>query len=214
MVSRRAVRALTAWLAMGLVGLALYVAWPRRMVYVHSHVTGKAYLVKNLPHSQAAADRLATMELRVRDFLHKAEALAPGDPRLHNIRMKWNGTLAETQVDKDVAYSIGKNAISVCVRSPDGQLDSENTAMYVLLHELAHVASDKYGHTDRFWLNMKFLLELAERTGAYTYEDFENTETSYCGLPLKSSLLSCVKKATCKSELGRGHGGHGGHGGR
>lgn len=194
-------RTLTAWLAMGAVALALYVAWPRRMIYVHSHVTGKSYLVKNMPNSQDAADRLATMELRVRDFLHKAEAHAPGDPRLHNIRMRWDGTLYETPVDEDVAYSIGKGAISICVRSPTGALDSENSCMFVLLHELAHVATDKYGHRPRFWANMKFLLEVAERTGSYTYQDFENTETTYCGTPLRSSPLACVKNATCESEM-------------
>ena len=204
---RRTVSTATAWLVMGAVAVAVYVAWPRRMAYVHSHVTGKAYLVKNLPNSQAVADRLALMEHRVRDFLHKAKAHAPGDRRLHNIRMRWNGTLTETSEDKDVAYSIGKGAISICVRSPSGGLVDENSCMFVLLHELAHVATDTYGHEHRFWPNMKFLLELAERTGSYTYQDFERTETSYCGIPLTSSPLSCVKNATCKSELRRARSG-------
>lgn len=202
----------TVWLAMGIVALALYVAWPRRMAWKHSHVTGKKYLVKNLPNAQDAADRLAFMELRVREFLHKAERYAPGDHRLHNIRMRWNGTLAETPVDQDVAYSIGKGAVSVCVRAPDGSLESENTCMFVLLHELAHVATDTYGHSSQFWANMKFLLELAEATGSYRYQDFDAVETSYCGRRLAASPLSCVKNDTCVSEMRRRGGSAAGRG--
>lgn len=203
-LSRATTTTLSAWLAVAVVALALYVAWPRRMVRVYSHVTGKAYLVKGGEMAQDVADRLAFMELRVRDFLHKAEAYAPGDPRLHNIRMRWDGTLYETPDNDDVAYSIGKGAVSICVRTPDGRLDSENTGMFVLLHELAHVATDTYGHSQQFWANMRFLLELAERTGSYTYQDFDSTETSYCGRRLAASPLSCVKNATCASQLGGG----------
>ena len=194
-------RALLAWLALAVVGLALYVAWPKRMTRVRSEVTGKWYRVKNLPDAQAVADRLASMEIRLDTFLQKAEAYAPGDPRLANIRARWNGTLAETLHDAEIAYSLGKDAISVCVRGQGGALESENTAMFVLMHELAHVATDTYGHAPEFWANMKLLLELAEVTGAYVYQDFDADRVSYCGRPLAMSPLTCVKKGACSSEL-------------
>ena len=191
-----------AWaLAMVIVMWALYVAWPRAMVWVRSDLTGKKYLVKNLPGAQRVADRLAFMELRIKDFLGKAEAYAPGDPRLENIRRRWNGTLAETKNDSDVAYSVGKDSVFVCVRAEDGSLESENTCMFVLIHEFAHLATDEYGHPPEFWGNMRFLLELAEVTGAYSYEDFDAQLTSYCGRTLAASPLSCVKNGACVSSL-------------
>lgn len=192
------------WLAVFLVVWALYVAWPKAMVEVESKLTGKVYRVKNALGYQDVADRLAFMELRVGDFLDRAEAYAPGEPRLANIRRRWNGTLAEAPVDRDVAYSIGKRDISVCVRHEDGSLEPENTTMFVLLHELAHLATDGYeDHPPVFWANMRFLLEIAEAVGAYTYQDFDAERTSYCGKPLLSSPLDCVKSRSCESQLKR-----------
>jgi hypothetical protein len=194
---------LVPWVAVFLVAWSLYVAWPKALVTVTSPLTDKQYTVKNAPGYQAVADRLAFMELRIADFLAKAEAYAPGDPRLANIRRRWNGTLAEAPVDRDVAFSIGKGDISVCVRREDGSLEPENTTMFVLLHELAHVATDTYGHRPEFWANMQFLMELAEAVGSYTYEDFDARVSSYCGKPLTGSPLACVKNRRCDSELRR-----------
>lgn len=193
---------LLAWVSLAAVAWAVYQAWPRCMVRVHSAVTGKEYSVKNLPDAQLVADRLAVLETRMRDFLDRAEAYAPGDPRLANIRARWDGTLSEIMYDPEVAYSMGKDSVAVCVRNPeDGRLEPVNTSMFVLLHELAHVATDKYGHTPEFWANMRLLLELAEVTGMYTYQDFEAEQTTYCGRKLELSPLACVKTGACSSEL-------------
>lgn len=201
MYGRRKLSWVATAMALGIVAWGLYVAWPRRMIAVKSTLTGKTYVVKNQEGAQDVADRLATMELKIRDFLHRADKYAPGDPRLANIHARWNGTLQETVDDTDVAFSVGKDAISVCVRSLDGTLESENTCMFVLLHELAHVATNGYGHHPEFWANMRFLLEVAEMTGSYRYEDFDSTEVTYCGRRLSGSPLTCVKRGSCASQL-------------
>lgn len=189
------------WSAILVALWGLYSAWPGSMIHVHSQLTGKRYRVRNVPGSKLVADRLASLEQRLRKFLNEAETFAPGDHRLKNIRERWNGTLAEISDDADVAYSLGKDAISLCVRAKDGSLESENTAMYILLHELAHVATDSYGHKPEFWSNMRFLLELAEATETYTYQDFDAMAVTYCGRPLSGSPLACVKNGQCASEL-------------
>ena len=182
-------------------GLVVWL-WPRRLVWVRAG-NGKAYRVKPLPDAAQAADRLAELEARLWAFLEAAEAAAPGDSRLENVRSRWNGTLAETPDGKDIAYSIGKDSVYVCVRRADGRLDDVNTCMFVLVHELAHLATDAWGHPQEFWTNMKFLLELAEHVGAYAYQDFEATATTYCGRLLGGSPLACLKAGTCESELKR-----------
>lgn len=192
-----------AALALAGLALALWLAWPRGMRWVRAAATGKDYYVKALPGAQAAADRLAALELRVHAFLRNAADRAPGDPRLLNIARRWNGTLMETPVDAHVAYSVSKDAVALCVRAADGSLEPENTSMFVLLHELAHVATDAYGHPPEFWANMRFLLELAEATGSYAYQDFDAAAGSYCGRALQSSPLTCVKRERCASELAR-----------
>lgn len=198
-----------AWLLVAflvLVVAALHRAWPRRMVMVHSSVTNKSYAVRNEEPgaNQVAADRLAALDLRVRDFLAKAEAYAPGDARLRNIRRRWDGALAEIPDDAEVAHSIGKGAVSVCVRTGiDTTDEAVNSGMFVMMHELAHVATDTYGHTPEFWANMRFLLELAEAVGAYSYQDFQARTVAYCGRRLSASPLDCVKSRSCDSLLPR-----------
>lgn len=192
----------TTWLAVAVVVWTLYRVWPRHMTWVRSTVTGKVYYVKNLPDAAQVADRLAALEVRLVDFLKRAEEHAPGDRRLANIRARWSGTLSEIVHDAEVAYSMGKDTVSLCLRdAATGELEAENTSMFVLLHELAHVATDEYGHPPQFWTNMKFLLELAEKTGSYVYQDFDRISASYCGRPLTGSPLTCVKRKTCGSEL-------------
>lgn len=200
---RTVVSTVVIWSAVVVALWGVYTAWPGTMVHVHSQLTGKKYKVRNVKGAKLVADRLASLELRLRKFLNEAERHASGDHRLRNIRERWNGTLAEISDDTDVAYSMGKDAISVCVRSHDGTLESENTAMYILLHELAHVATDTYGHKPEFWSNMRFLLELAEVTGTYAYQDFDAMAVTYCGRPLSGSPLTCVKNGQCASELRR-----------
>lgn len=179
-----------------------YWVWGRATVMKESHVTGKAYLVKNRKGSGAVADRLAELESHARRFLHAAKQLHPEDDRLLNISKRWNGTLAETPEDaKDVAYSISKKSIFICVRAKDGDTIADfNTCVFVLLHELAHVATNSWGHKPEFWKNMQFLLEAAEATGFYTYQNFGEKIETYCGRKLTVSPLTCLKQGRCRSQ--------------
>ena len=181
--------------------LALWWVWPRRTVRLRSAVTDRAYSVRNLPGAQQVADRLATLETRMARFLVAATARFPDDPRIHNIKKRWNGTLAETDTDSNVAYSLSKTAVHVCVRGKNGELQDANTCTFVLLHEFAHVANDTWGHPPEFWEAMRFLLELAELTGFYQYDDHSGT-TLFCGRELGVSPLACVKTGACTSALG------------
>lgn len=52
-----------------------------------------------------------------------------------------------------------------------------NSAMYVLIHELAHMSVPEYDHTDKFWENFKKLKELCVSAGLYK----KGGERGYCG---------------------------------
>lgn len=185
--------------------LCAVAAWvvlrPRNIVMVHSAVTGKSYAVKKGADAQVMADRLATMELKVRELLDRASSIMPQDPRIVTIQRKWNGTLAEAEASDEVAFCVDKSAIHVCLRNSQGTIEDLNTSMFVVIHELAHIATTSYDHTTEFWANMRFLLELAERLGVYTYENYDTSQTTFCGHPLGSSPLTCVKHGTCTSTL-------------
>ena len=169
---------------------------------VRSELTGKTYSVLDRPDAQEAADALARMEIAIEGFLVEAERAAPGDRRLANIRKRWSRTFSEIDGSSNIAYSTSKKDVSVCIRRTDGSLHSTEDGMFVVLHEIAHVANDEWGHGDNFWEDFKFLLELAERVGAYKYKSLDEEPETYCGKQITSTPLYCVKRGTCKSSLG------------
>lgn len=173
-----------------------------RMVWQLARSNQTLYYVKNLPDAAEAADHLARLDVAIKAFLERAKKRHPNDSRLRRISERWSGTLAETPMKADnVAYSVGKNSIYICVREKNGALANYNTSLFVLLHELAHVATDTYGHTKEFWKNMKYLLELAEELDVYTYVDHDAQTEMLCGKTLGTNPLSCVKRNTCASEV-------------
>jgi hypothetical protein len=55
--------------------------------------------------------------------------------------------------------------------------DDVNSAMYVLIHELAHMSVPEYDHTTHFWENFKKLKDLCIQAGLYTPSGVR----TYCG---------------------------------
>ena len=180
---------------------ALVILRPRSMIQVRSTITNKDYTVRKLPDAQLMADRLALLEQRLHRLLDGAARLMPDDPRIAAIRRRWDGTLSEVEAAEEVAFSVNKTSIHVCLRDNQGRIEDINASMFVLIHELAHVATADYGHSQEFWANMRFLLEVAERLGLYAYENYDGSKTTFCGHPLGSSPLTCVKRGTCTSSM-------------
>ena len=171
------------------------------MVRIQSRINGKTYSVKKGPDAHVIADRLALLEQKLVQLLDGANVMMPDDPRIATIKRRWDGTVSEVEAEGDVAFSVDKTSIHMCLRDAQGRIEDLNTSMFVLLHELAHVATADYGHSQEFWANMRFLLELAERMGIYRYENYEHGATNFCGHPIGSSPLTCVKQRTCQSTL-------------
>jgi len=84
--------------------------------------------------------------------------------------------------DGNIAFNVNKGyEIYICL---DGR--KINAAMYVLLHELAHITVEEYDHSERFWAKFKRLREVAADIGVYRPE----YEMEYCGQNIKDSLLT------------------------
>lgn len=84
--------------------------------------------------------------------------------------------------DDSIAFNVNKGyEIHICL---DGK--KINGAMYVLLHELAHITVKEFDHTEEFWTNFKKLREYASSIGIYTPEK----EIEYCGQIIRDSLFT------------------------
>ena len=188
--------------------MVIVFAWLLRSTYYGNTTTeevrGKQYTVQvreTSSDSKKAARMLHLLSQRLQRFIDEARDLVPDDERIRNLQSRWSGTLTETWKGDEIAYSLNKRNIHICIRSPTGIIEDVETAMYVLLHEAAHVATNTYGHTPEYWTNFRFLLEWAEKLGVYKYRDFTEIQTTYCGHQLGRNVMQCVKKQQCQSLL-------------
>ena len=191
-------------LIIAVIVIIVAVRWWTPMTWQAS-TTGELYYVKRAPGQDLVANRLHELTHKLHELLDKADDAYPGDPRVANVRARWSGKLAEVSGSGEIAYSMSKRDVHVCVRGPAGYIEPINTSMYVLLHEIAHVATDTYGHTPEFWLNFRWFLEVAEKLGVYTYEDFDTKQTTFCGHTLGNNVMRCLKSnpQRCQSLLSK-----------
>jgi hypothetical protein len=54
--------------------------------------------------------------------------------------------------------------------------------MFVIIHELAHIASKTVGHNTEFYDNFKFLLNEATELGVYKPVNYGHNPEEYCGI--------------------------------
>jgi transcriptional antiterminator len=76
---------------------------------------------------------------------------------------------------------------AICLREKESgtnQLHDFSLLKYVILHELAHLSTELYGHPERFWLNFKILIEEAKAAGLYDPVDYEKYPVNYCYLDI------------------------------
>ncbi len=79
------------------------------------------------------------------------------------------------------SYTENKSTIYICTKDPKTkQYYSDNTLIYVCLHECAHVLSQDYGHHEEFNRILKQLIEKAENAGIYNSSI--PVPKTYCGL--------------------------------
>jgi hypothetical protein len=123
-----------------------------------------------------------------------------GDPNTasdHRVRTMIDrfkpANMSENNVDSDsTSYSENKGEkIVVCLRDKQAPypLADENTVMFVVLHEMAHLMTITTGHTPEFWANFRRILQDAVGAGVYTNVNYARTPTKYCGMTITDSPL-------------------------
>ncbi len=159
------------------------------LVEVKSTVDGQIYKVRNLPDKQQAADLLAKVRLKLKNFLMHLEATFPDKPQVKRLSQRFKAAperlLEATPDASHTSYSVNKGEkVHLCLRQRQGadeSLVNENIMVFVALHEMGHVATDSIGHEPEFWNNFGWLLKEAEKTNTYQYTDFKAHPVRYCG---------------------------------
>lgn len=157
------------------------------------------YLVRNLPDKEDAAKLLSQIRGRLKklvNFLH-TNIDSYKDQKENIKRMKENyrpNNITESSPGNAyTSYSINKGEkVVFCLRSKDGKntLTDLNTMMFVAIHELAHIMTKSVGHTQEFWDNMKFLLQIGVEIGVYVKQDFNKNPVPYCGTKITDTPLN------------------------
>jgi len=180
-------------------GVALAIAsrgGPKNTVELISKLDGKVYRVQDLPDKQEACDRISKLSLNLTKLIdtYKSDPSSMADPRVKILVSRFNpNSFTENDLDSDTtSYSENKGEkIVVCIRdkTPPYKFVEENTSMFVLLHEMAHLMSTTVGHTPEFWANFKRILHDAVQCGIYTPVNYARQPTPYCGMTITDSPI-------------------------
>lgn len=187
--------------AVAVVILGVYVSnrW-RDVTYVRSEVDNEEYLVQKADDSLEAANMLARLNDKVQRLLERLLQRYPDDERVNRLDDRYNPkALSEGSHESGyTSYSVNKGQrIVMCLRARGennrrkgpGAIEDENTLMYVLLHELTHLATTDVGHTPKFWENFRFIIKEAVGLGVYADKDYSVSPVNYCGIKIDSSSV-------------------------
>ena len=79
------------------------------------------------------------------------------------------------------AYTENKSVITICTHDPKTKKQYAHCVLqYVILHELAHMVSNEYGHGKQFQTNFKTILQAAVEKGIY--DPNCSIPSDYCGI--------------------------------
>ena len=152
------------------------------IVTIKSNIDNSNYVVRKLPDAKLAAEKLAKINQKVEILIDSLDKNRKGVSKL--VKNYNPNTLSETGIGaKYTSYSVNKGEkISICIRQTDNSFIKDNTVIFVVIHELAHVMTKEDGHPPIFWENMGYLLKEASNVGVYTPIDYSKNPVNYCGV--------------------------------
>lgn len=161
-----------------------------------SKLTNKFYgIQEDLPNSQKALEMIGKLELFIDKLINYLDTkYARGKDvrvdrlikRLHDIKLEESPDEHNTS-----SYTINKGElIALCVRQKETKdIHDYELLKFVVIHELAHVASISTGHNEEFIINFKWLLKEAKKAGIYHPTDYSKEPITYCGVKVTNNPI-------------------------
>jgi predicted SprT family Zn-dependent metalloprotease len=167
--------------------------------WIQSDIDNHYYLVKNNKldklELKKSANVLGEINKRIEKLIQRVNSRYP---KLSEMYHRVN--LSEAAIDtRYTTFTVDKRDIHVCLRTRNDsqQLYDIDRLMYVVIHELAHMANwDRktgqpiIGHGKEFIQIFKDLLKESIRLGIYNYIDYSKNPKEYCGIVITSNVLS------------------------
>lgn len=180
-----------------LIILLMYYLWTTtQSVYVISRIDNKPYLVRNLSDKQQTADILAQIRRNIKNLVKymKAHPSEKYHSHINNLVQKIDHVLMTENISDFMytSYSVNKGEQLVfCLRSRKNkdELHDLNLMMYVVLHEISHIACPEYGHGELFKGIFKYITETSVQIGIYKPIDFKHDNKEYCGVQITDSII-------------------------
>ena len=157
-----------------------------------SGVDGNKYCVREREKLTLAADLLARVTTNMKKIVNHCGETFPDRENVNRLTKGFNPKRVNETLPTSsyTAYSENKGEkLAFCLnpsRESDKLID-ENTLTFVAIHEIAHIMTKSVGHTQEFWTNFKFLLEIAVKLSIYSPVDYKKTPKKYCGMTITDS---------------------------
>jgi hypothetical protein len=157
-----------------------------------SDVDGKKYCVRERSKLVLAADRLATVNQKMKALVDHCKEKFHDRENIKRLVAGYNPSkIYETLPTSEyTAYSENKGEkLAFCLNTEkkgDNLID-QNTLTFVAIHELSHIATKSIGHTEEFWQNFKYLLGEAGKINIINLVDYKKNPKRYCGTTISDN---------------------------
>ena len=160
--------------------------------YRVSKKNNKSYGVQEFfNESYKALELLAVLHDEMNKFVIDLKKQNPTDERVSRlVKGMKNLKIEEAPNDDGSSYTINKGELmALCLRHKNGDhpFHDHNTLQFVMIHEMAHIASISEGHNQEFINNFRFLLREAKSLGYYEPVNYAQSPINYCGIKVTNN---------------------------
>ncbi len=164
--------------------------------YTTIKINKRPYVVRtDLPNPERAAEILAEIERRIDILIAYLKENYYGDVRARRLAKRYRAENVREgspyNNEDNTSYVYDKGAIIVfCLRyEENAKFHDIDTLMYVVLHELSHIASRGFGHGREFKKNFLWMLHRGKEAQIYSGIDYSKYPVNYCGLEVAHNPL-------------------------
>jgi hypothetical protein len=164
--------------------------------YVKSNLNNKEYFVQNLDNKENAANLLSIVDNNITIFKTYLSQNADKYPEYKPYIKQFTTRVTHLVLyenkpgSKYTSFTVNKGEeMALCLRSKNGQLHDINLIMYVVLHEMSHIACPEVDHTELFKKIFKFFIIVAVQLNIYQNVNYQLDPVEYCGMVINENLV-------------------------